>query len=751
MGIPTHPALVKTISSQVKGQLPDYVRNDHPRFVELMKKYYEWTEQVGNPNEFIHSISAYSDVDSTIDSFVKFFKDQYAIDIPNSALVDKNWLVKNIKGFYRARGSEESIKFLFRILFNDAAGFRYPGDEILRASDGRWQQNSFIKTGWTAAVQSMEGRKITGSTSGAVAILEEILNTSEGGGNLARILVSSADGVFTNGETVTGNDANGNLVSFDLEIMLSRITVTNSGNNYSIGDNVIFNPSTINSEFLGAEVLSLNKGFVSSVAIDGGGTGFIVGEYLTLNNGTSLGTFGRTARIRVTAESGGVITGLEIENPGFNYTSLPTLTGTGSISGTGASFTITGTDIGSIKEILITQPGVGVTVAPNIDLSLSGDGTATGVPVLSSVITEQEGTFLTTDSLLNTDKVLQDNFFFQDYSYVIKSATVSNLWQETYLKILHPAGTKMFPQFSTDFEISVPFVQFMMEVQQGFQFILEVLPEINISLDASAVLAEMFLNWTVSKDFYTAHSWDALEEMAFASPGYSVNEWGTATPTGFTFEDFPEFTIDFFVANRKTRLRRGPSALVIEALTIEDFEDAPGSAAPNSAFWTTAEGAISVTQAKIGTKSWEFTGTQKLQNAGVITNNDKRKMSFWFYSDSIGSDTSSDKTRIAALYESVGSQGAAVYITNSGGSRFLGAAGGITTSANDLSIAQDTWYFIEFKVENETFELKVDNTVISSGAATGATLMDRFEIGHTTDQSAEFTSYVDAIRCYDRF
>ena len=50
---------------------------------------------------------------------------------------------------------------------------------------------------------------------------------------------------------------------------------------------------------------------------------------------------------------------------------------------------------------------------------------------------------------------LQDNFFYQVYSYVIRSKTALQTYKQFVNDLLHPAGTKMFGEFTQTSNVSV--------------------------------------------------------------------------------------------------------------------------------------------------------------------------------------------------------------------------------------------------------------------------------------------------------
>ena len=77
-------------------------------------------------------------------SLVKSFESQYLTDFPEAYLkgdVDKRTLIKNISSFYQSKGTESSIKFLFKCLI-DLEGpdpeVLYPRDFTLKSSESDW-------------------------------------------------------------------------------------------------------------------------------------------------------------------------------------------------------------------------------------------------------------------------------------------------------------------------------------------------------------------------------------------------------------------------------------------------------------------------------------------------------------------------------------------------------------------------------------------------------------------------------------
>jgi hypothetical protein len=198
---PLHPDFDERVSVKVDGQLPDFVTRDHPTFVAFLEAYYEYMEQQGKPYEIIGNLNNYSNLGKTTDEFLKYFKDQFAIDIPELAfsVANKPLALKRLRDFYRAKGSEKSFQFFFRLLYNQEIDIYYPSVDILRVSDGRYDHSEIIRvidTSVNSDVFKLTGKKITGSVSGAVALVESVLNETVGSTLVSTIYLSGTVGTF---------------------------------------------------------------------------------------------------------------------------------------------------------------------------------------------------------------------------------------------------------------------------------------------------------------------------------------------------------------------------------------------------------------------------------------------------------------------------------------------------------------------------------------------------------------------------
>ncbi len=435
---PIHPNLDERISVKVEGQLPAFVKQDHATFVAFLEAYYEYMEQEGKPYEIIGNLQNYANLDKTTDDFLQYFKKQFGEDVPEAIFdnANKPFVLKHLRDFYRSKGSQKSFEFLFRLLYKEEIEFYLPSVDMLRASDGKYTKEEILRTvdtTGTDAVFNLSGKRITGETSGATAIVETIIKESVGSIIVATIYVSNVVGTFAINETVTDGT-----VSTKLYGMITDYTITNAGNGYSVGSTVPISGAG------GAEIIidSLTSGSITSMTIAAAGTGYAVGDKLTINNSGKQNINGRTASILVKTVSGsGQITGLTLENGGSGYTSMPTVSGG---SGNSANITLAGAGIGGIKTLKIRNNGVGYMMAPTLDLSGLGDGTATATTTIGAYEKDFNQGFSNDDGFLSSAKYIQDSSYYQAFSYAIVTKNPVDKWREIIKRSNHPAGLAMF-------------------------------------------------------------------------------------------------------------------------------------------------------------------------------------------------------------------------------------------------------------------------------------------------------------------
>lgn len=338
-----------------------------------MDAYFEWLEIKGNAGERTYSLEDMSDIDTTINDFVKHFKNQYlnsfpetlAVDLGTNTPVDKTRLLKRIKEFYRARGTEKSYQLLMRVLFDVSTSFYYPRKDILEVSSGKWYEPKTIKISYSNDTNIFDsiGTTIKQNVGGTIVgsgKVEEIITTDTNKTTLAEMFLSNINGAFQGGKEVT--------------ISIGGVTGDISETIYPV---------------------------VTSISAATAGKFFEIGDVI---KATGL-TGGEGARgIVSSVDSRGSILSVVMSNFGVSYTGTAGITFTAeTYKGEGASF----------------EAAVGT-------------------------LCEYPGYYLNNDGKLNSNKKIRDNYFYQEFSYQLKTQIALNEYKQSVLDLIHPAGLKLF-------------------------------------------------------------------------------------------------------------------------------------------------------------------------------------------------------------------------------------------------------------------------------------------------------------------
>lgn len=387
--IPERKDNIVSVSSIVEEQLPHFVRVDHPRTVAFMEAYYEWMEE---KNETLYSafvLHEYKDIDNTIDEFVKYFRRQYldrfpidlAMDKSTGAKVDEKRLIKRIKQFYGAKGTEKSYRLLFRILYDTEIEIYYPKKDIIKASDGKWIQEKSLKL--TSSIGT------SGGTSGKIwSTPETIIRQDDASGKfIAEAKVSTVRVYETPLATISEiflNDINGEF---------KRDVPVTFENNFSEVPYPVLQTVSVNTDIYGKVE---------------NGSGYKVGDKVTINSSVTGGTVQGSGAIGIvnSTNMNGSIISVELQECGLGYR-----------HDSGATFDY------AIETLT---------------------GTGAGLTSTSGAMFDNPGYFFDANGHPSSMKHLQDSFFYQDHSYEIKSEITLETYRQAIMDLVHPAGTKLF-------------------------------------------------------------------------------------------------------------------------------------------------------------------------------------------------------------------------------------------------------------------------------------------------------------------
>lgn len=275
-----------SISSIVRSQLPDFIRSEYPQFIVFLEKYYEWMEQTANVLNQSGELANANDIDFANDYYIEQLKKELLPFLPTDIALDKRKFLKFAIDFYQAKGTLNSVKFLFRTLFNENIDIYLPGDDVLKASDGRWALPLALRIDTSDLnIFNITKTKINGVISKSTAVVESVIKSIDRQLGIAyiEVYVSNVERLFETGETVYATYYDGNTpvtVTGRLIGALSQINIDSNARGlfYNVGDPVSIvgglNPNSNTPVGAIATVGEVTRGSITDISIIDGGFGF---------------------------------------------------------------------------------------------------------------------------------------------------------------------------------------------------------------------------------------------------------------------------------------------------------------------------------------------------------------------------------------------------------------------------------------------------------------------------------------------
>jgi len=435
------------VSSLVKAQLPEFVREDYQTFIAFLEAYYEFLAQ-----NYDVDLTTVRDVDKTLDAFLIHFRNEYAKNLPTT-LLDERFLIQHVKDYYLAKGTENAFSVLFGVLFGKNASIEYPSRQMLRASDGKWNQDVSVFAKINAGNPSM-----------VVGRLVDVVTPTK----IIRVQVDKTQNVEIEVDRVT--KIADNIYEFYIDRRFFG--------SVSIGDRMRY------SNVFDATILSTT----SKVEIQRPGKHFKVGELYAIKNGKGTGSVLKVSRV----DANGGILSLEFVKYGIGYetdftsTLLP-IGGTSATTAGSSSLSIAG---GSpAYDVIFSETTNGFFEQGTINTSTynnSGDpavlpafdGTYVGdivreffvdnkytvldadepavVRISLGPLTKYPGYYTSNDGFLDDAIFIQDSKYYQAFSYVVKIDERLEAYKSVVKTLLHPAGMALFGEYDirNEFDLS---------------------------------------------------------------------------------------------------------------------------------------------------------------------------------------------------------------------------------------------------------------------------------------------------------
>ena len=464
-------------STSIKGLIPESLIDDANALIIFIAEYYNFLNQEGHGSSWvINELLNNQDVDHALDSFVELIKAESGTIIPDYAVADKRKFYKHINELYLSKGSIDSYKLLFRVLFDVEIEIGLPKENLLITSDGKWAQEKslFVEVSYHDPFSIVGSIVSVISADGTSNIKLEVPRIKHVTDYLYEFSISNFIGTIYEGYKIYYND----IFIGSVKESLNAITINATGKNFKVGQ--LIDVSRISEE---ESTLNLNDSYSNQYdnndlhtsvinnyvrAVDSG--------YIVLNNGVRQ-LFKETyisplSKIKVNAvDYNGGITKISFLDFGTGYDENYSI----QIIPLESDYKITYlaetydnkiyelakiSDNGSIQlnsEVPILfgeEHVVDNNELSNIGIIKSNDKLVESinnpnraiVTFTNNSVAKYQGSHISNDGFVSDSIRLQDNYYYQAYSYDIKSEIDISRYKNIISKILHPAGMVMFGQ-----------------------------------------------------------------------------------------------------------------------------------------------------------------------------------------------------------------------------------------------------------------------------------------------------------------
>lgn len=504
------------IRDTLLSQIPGHIIEQYPRFYDFLRAYYEWLGEDGNPYERVKHHMDYMSFEKSLDTYVDKMKHEYLSDVPDSILLDKELFIRWSKKFNLARGSHESYKFLFRLLFNEQSTDIYiPKENILRTSDGNWVsgESLMMVTHSSKNLEDFQFQIITQTrpiyqdiVETATAVVQRVRTKYAGRFIVTELSVTNIDGEFKEGFPIVSS-------SGATEWMIptvSDVDIADPGVNYQTGQRLVIQN---NDTYCVGRTISEDD---DEGIFDTRVTSFFDENDIVVEvDGTEISNFTFDGRY---VESPDFVEGSEVK------VDLPSYQGYIIVDAVDENQ--------GVLNIEVLDPPIG---CPETR-SVVSDGLGTGLDAstVSGFVKPVKGYYEGTKGHLSSNMYLQDSVFYQNYSYAIRTGQDITAYADIVKNVLHPAGFALFGQLSI-IEI-LELILFYQEPELDYiPFKFEVLHKYGLGPNYSFI--DRFKGG-VSQRLYRMYHFNTRDmELASGEDGYDLESRWLAQLMGYEYDD----------------------------------------------------------------------------------------------------------------------------------------------------------------------------------------------------------------------
>ena len=188
------------IYSGIAEQFPDFYKENGEFLVDFVKAYYQHNDATND-----RDIPKLKDIDTTLTTFLVYYKKKYLADLPIDTALDVRFIIKHIQDMYKRKGTQQSLELMFRLFFDESIEIFYPSTAILRPSDSIWGGDIYLEMKPVYTVDDYpikKGNRIRGDISLATAFVDEVLFVNFSGSLSPIIYLSNIAGTFSSDDSI---------------------------------------------------------------------------------------------------------------------------------------------------------------------------------------------------------------------------------------------------------------------------------------------------------------------------------------------------------------------------------------------------------------------------------------------------------------------------------------------------------------------------------------------------------------------